>query len=183
MSRPAAAPPLDVVQAFVNTLDIESGDDRFADPTTLRRWLADRKLLSSREQLGEGELQRAVAAREALRAMLRANHDRRAAPRQALEELNRLAAAVPHHLRFTTSGGWEIVPAGSGFDRALATVLSAVTAGMASGQWERLKVCVEDTCQWAYYDTSRNRSGKWCSMAVCGNRTKARVFRERHASA
>jgi predicted RNA-binding Zn ribbon-like protein len=32
---------------------------------------------------------------------------------------------------------------------------------------------------WAFYDRSKNRSGHWCSMRVCGNRAKARQFRER----
>ncbi|MBW3563024.1 MAG: CGNR zinc finger domain-containing protein, partial [Actinobacteria bacterium] len=45
---------------------------------------------------------------------------------------------------------------------------------------ERLKVCRSDTCRWAFYDSSRNRSGKWCDMAVCGNRTKVANYRERH---
>ncbi len=54
---------------------------------------------------------------------------------------------------------------------------------MAEGNWPRLKVCREDTCAWAFYDRSKNRSGAWCSMAVCGNRTKARAYRARHGDA
>ena len=34
-------------------------------------------------------------------------------------------------------------------------------------------------CRWAFYDGSKNRSGRWCDMASCGNRMKARAFRER----
>jgi predicted RNA-binding Zn ribbon-like protein len=51
---------------------------------------------------------------------------------------------------------------------------------MAEGTWERLKVCPAHDCLWAFYDSSRNRSGHWCSMKVCGNRAKARSYRERH---
>ncbi len=40
-------------------------------------------------------------------------------------------------------------------------------------------VCSSDTCQWAFYDRSKNRSGRWCSMQVCGNRTKTRAYRAR----
>ncbi|MGH2778535.1 MAG: CGNR zinc finger domain-containing protein, partial [Actinomycetota bacterium] len=32
----------------------------------------------------------------------------------------------------------------------------------------------------AFYDHSKNRSGKWCTMRVCGNRAKTRAYRERH---
>ena len=52
---------------------------------------------------------------------------------------------------------------------------------MTAGTWDRLKVCRNDECQWAFYDRSRNRSGAWCTMAVCGNRMKGRAFRRRQA--
>jgi len=61
--------------------------------------------------------------------------------------------------------------------RLLATMYDA----MATGTWVRLKACTNDECQWAFYDHSRNRSGAWCTMAVCGNRMKGRAFRRRHA--
>src|SRR3712207_8580100 len=48
---------------------------------------------------------------------------------------------------------------------------------------ERLKACPWDSCQWAFYDQSRNRSGVWCNMAVCGNRAKVAAHRsEEHTS-
>jgi predicted RNA-binding Zn ribbon-like protein len=55
---------------------------------------------------------------------------------------------------------------------------------MANGTWERLKACaLHDTCEWAFYDWSKNRSGTWCDMKVCGNRSKARAYRERKRGA
>jgi predicted RNA-binding Zn ribbon-like protein len=54
---------------------------------------------------------------------------------------------------------------------------------MAAGNWNRLKVCSNDACQRAFYDASRNRSGRWCSMATCGNRMKGRAYRQRHGGA
>jgi len=50
------------------------------------------------------------------------------------------------------------------------------------GIWSRLKVCPNEACQWAFYDRSRNRSGRWCMMEVCGNRMKARSFRQRQST-
>jgi predicted RNA-binding Zn ribbon-like protein len=52
---------------------------------------------------------------------------------------------------------------------------------MGDGTWRRLKACSAETCQWAFYDGSRNRSGVWCTMQTCGNRAKARSFRQRKA--
>jgi predicted RNA-binding Zn ribbon-like protein len=50
------------------------------------------------------------------------------------------------------------------------------------GTWERLKACREPSCVWAFYDYSKNRSAAWCSMEVCGNRNKVRLFRTRSRS-
>ena len=50
---------------------------------------------------------------------------------------------------------------------------------MADGTWPRLKACAAHNCEWAFYDTSKNRSRTWCNMAVCGNREKARAYRQR----
>ncbi len=48
---------------------------------------------------------------------------------------------------------------------------------MVDGTWSRLKACRQ--CEWAFYDWSKNRSGRWCAMSVCGNRTKVRAYRAR----
>ena len=57
--------------------------------------------------------------------------------------------------------------------------LVPVALAMGDGSWERVKACRDEGCEWAFYDRSRNRSGVWCDMAVCGNRTKVRAYRER----
>jgi predicted RNA-binding Zn ribbon-like protein len=54
---------------------------------------------------------------------------------------------------------------------------------MTDGTWKRLKACRNHGCRWAFYDYSKNRSGSWCSMQLCGNRTKTRSYRRRHAPA
>jgi predicted RNA-binding Zn ribbon-like protein len=62
---------------------------------------------------------------------------------------------------------------------ALSRILAVVYTAMADESWHRLKACRLDDCQWAFYDQSKNRSRTWCSMKVCGNRAKARAYRER----
>ena len=42
-----------------------------------------------------------------------------------------------------------------------------------------LKLCADETCRSVFYDRSKNRSGRWCSMSTCGNRAKVRAWRER----
>ncbi len=64
--------------------------------------------------------------------------------------------------------------------RAIAVAAHAYLAVRARGEWPRLKVCASPDCRWAFLDTTRNRSRRWCDMAGCGNRAKNRTWRERH---
>jgi predicted RNA-binding Zn ribbon-like protein len=57
--------------------------------------------------------------------------------------------------------------------------LGIVLIARADGSFARLKACPHKACGWAFYDISRNRSSQWCSMRICGNRTKGEVFRRR----
>jgi predicted RNA-binding Zn ribbon-like protein len=58
-------------------------------------------------------------------------------------------------------------------------IVAIVGRAMIEGTWSRLKVCPGHDCGWAFYDNSRNLSGRWCSMAVCGGRAKARAHYQR----
>ena len=60
---------------------------------------------------------------------------------------------------------------------AMGRIVAAVFASMAEPEWSRLKLCSSSSCRWAFYDRSRNHSSRWCTMASCGNREKARRFR------
>jgi predicted RNA-binding Zn ribbon-like protein len=53
---------------------------------------------------------------------------------------------------------------------------SAVNLLVSKNELERVKQCEGDPCGWLFFDSSRNRSRRWCSMADCGNRAKVRRF-------
>ena len=86
-------------------------------------------------------------------------------------------------VRFRPGADPELAPEAGGVDGAIARLLAIVAAAVEHGRWERLKACPRDTCRWAFYDHSKNRSGRWCRMEVCGNIEKARAFRERKRAA
>jgi predicted RNA-binding Zn ribbon-like protein len=67
----------------------------------------------------------------------------------------------------------------SGIEPAIGRLLGIVYESVTQGTWQRMKVCRNDACRWAFYDSSRNHSGTWCTMAICGNRMKGRAFRRR----
>lgn len=64
-------------------------------------------------------------------------------------------------------------------DDDLARLLVVVLDEHREGRLQRLKACANPDCQWVYYDASRNRSGRWCSMGECGDVMKARAYRAR----
>ena len=97
--------------------------------------------------------------------------------------LNRAAARARLTAAFEDHSAWRLEPAASGVDQGLGRLLEIVFRSMSAGDWERLKACGEHSCQWAFFDLSKNRSGHWCTMSVCGNRAKARAYRERARAA
>ncbi len=63
---------------------------------------------------------------------------------------------------------------------ALGLLLADLATAAATGTWSRLKICGAPDCRWAYYDHSKSRTGRWCSMRTCGNRHKTGRYRRRH---
>lgn len=176
--RDPAPGELELVRQFVNTMDWEDVADDLSAPSALRDWLAERGLIDGDEPASEADLRLAVEVREALRSLLLANNGAEA-DQDAIDTLNSAARVGPVLVRFGDDGAGALAPAGSGVPAALGSLLGIVFRSMSDGSFERLKACPSDDCMWAFYDHSRNRSKQWCTMDVCGNRAKARSYRER----
>ena len=173
-----APAPLELVQRFVNSIDLEYGEDELDSPEALRAWLAARELMGARERVGPADLRRALDVREGLRALLLRNNGLEF-DEDRVERLDRAAARAGVRVSFSAAGEPALVPAADGVDGALAQLLAIVARSVADGSWERLKACPREDCEWAFYDRTKNRSGRWCRMEECGNLAKARAFRER----
>jgi predicted RNA-binding Zn ribbon-like protein len=146
-----------LVVDFLNTLDVENGTDLLTQPAGWERWAAERGLRA-------GPPEDARTARAALRAAAGDPDSAGASPR------------VPVHVEL--SAGRPTLVAAS----AVEAVMIAAARLQVLGDWARVKICPADDCRWAFYDQSRNRSRAWCSMRVCGNRQKARAWRQRTLS-
>jgi predicted RNA-binding Zn ribbon-like protein len=177
--HPKAAPDeLDHIRQFVNTYDVESLEDKIGEPDAAAAWLSERGLLPEAEQLTAEDVRQAHSMREALRKLLLAHNGAPLDP-GAVDAVNNAAKSAELVVRFDEHGHAALVPVRPGVDGALGRLIAIVFRAMAEGTWERLKACPEDRCEWAFYDWSKNRSATWCDMAVCGNRAKARAYRER----
>jgi predicted RNA-binding Zn ribbon-like protein len=176
--REPAPGALRLVQAFINTIDLEGGADETRDPETLRRWLRGRALIGESDSVGQADVRLVIQVREALRALARANHAG-IPDESAVEKLNRCAEGLRLTVRFEGDGRARLEPTLPGVDGAVARILGIVYASMVDGSWVRLKACRRGSCQWVFYDRSKNHSSNWCSMRICGNREKARTYRMR----
>jgi predicted RNA-binding Zn ribbon-like protein len=166
--RPPAPGRLRIVQRFVNTVDYEHGREVMHSPARLRALLVELGLLDAQAEVGENDLRRAQALREDLRALALANNG----VRTDVELQTQLTVRVAARHASLDPGRRDV-------DGALAELVGIVYTAVADGTWTRLKACRRDVCGWLFYDRSRNRSARWCQMAVCGNRTKTRAYRAR----
>ncbi|HEV2582262.1 MAG TPA: CGNR zinc finger domain-containing protein [Ktedonobacteraceae bacterium] len=175
----SAPEALRIVQDFVNT---RYGRERRFDltsPERLRVWLVQHGLLADGAPVTEGDLRRALDVREGLRGLMGVNNGM-PMPDERLAGLNAIAKHSPLIVRFSGDGQAQLEPDIAGVDGALARLMGIVYTAMHEGTWNRLKVCRNEPCMKAFYDTSKNHSGTWCSMNKCGNRINARAYRHRH---
>ena len=174
---PAAAR---LVRDFVNTVEYQEDEEGWEQPADLQAWLGARGLLDGRSadtDADADDLALAKIVREGLRSVL-ATHAGHDADPEALRRLDDALADLPVRVSFGPSASFELAPAaGDDVRSALAGVLDAVRASREDGSWSRLKVCDRATCRWAYYDYSKNRSSRWCTMAGCGNAVKMQARR------
>jgi predicted RNA-binding Zn ribbon-like protein len=177
--RQQAPGELELVREFVNTRDLDEGSDALSSPGDLSEWLSERGLAKAHVQVKPAQLRRAAELREALRAILLSHGDGSSEPAEAWRTLDGEARRADLRVRFDAGGTALIEPGTEGAEGGLGRLLAIVHGAIAHDTWKRLKACRLHTCEWAFYDHTKNRSGAWCDMGVCGNRAKARAYRER----
>ena len=177
--RQKATGELGLIQAFVNTLDLTPLDEQLKDPNTLQAWLVANGLMDAGQPVDDSDLKHAIAVREAMRGVIGGNTGSKVYPVD-IATLNEAAVASRLRMRFGRGGKPRLEPEAAGAVGALGRLVATLYSAMQGPDWERLKLCSSDPCRWAFYDRSRNHSSRWCTMASCGNREKARRFRHKH---
>ena len=167
--------PLELVRRFVNSFDYPHGPDELATPESAASWI--HATTGETVEVSPRERKRLVTARETLRDLLEAHTGATLDP-EVHARLEKLLSCAPLRPVFTAAGATLVVDCG-GVDSLLGRISTALVWATLEGKLTRLKVCRSDRCRYAYYDHSKNGSGQWCSMRVCGTREKARSYRER----
>ena len=188
--------PLETAFDFLNTLELE-GDalvERLTSLETAARWLSDAAVapdetaitsLARTPKDADALLARLVTARTALRDVAHAVAHEEAPAREAIDEVNRVLGARERIELVAADDGVRLGHShvGDALDDILARIAEPIVREIGSGHDDRIRICANDTCRWIFFDESRAGRRRWCDMATCGNRAKARRHRERQKEA
>ncbi|MFF4764631.1 CGNR zinc finger domain-containing protein [Streptomyces sp. NPDC001292] len=129
--------------------------------------------------LGRGDLDELRTLRRDLRLLVQSPDRGTAAPQTSAASV--LASPVTLHL--DEHGHIRAEPRGTGWRRVASLTLIEVFEAQRADTWRRLKVCRNHRCEAAFYDRSRNNSGVWHDVRICGNAANLRNYRARKRAA
>jgi predicted RNA-binding Zn ribbon-like protein len=165
---------LELLRSFVNTSDRDTNTDQLDTPERLHDWLVERSLLAVDATVDDQAHRETLEFREAVRALALANGAAELDP-AAIATLNRMGAGASLSVFLSSDGHADLHAVGEGLHQTLGHLFSIMYTAMVDGSFLRLKGCANDTCQWLFYDQSKNRSKQ-----TCGNAINARAYRQRH---
>jgi len=144
-----------------------------------------RPLLSNEPQAVDTVLLRILRLRESLRAIFGSMVDQQAVPASWIEPVNEILRITEGHDEIVAhKGGWalQFVARESGLDWLLAAIARSAAELLVEGANAPIRRCANPACRLFFYDDSRTRRRRWCSMAVCGNRHKVAAFLRRRGT-
>ena len=159
------------VQGFLNTWSEELGIEDFDTPEAMEQWLRAAFLWVGSKHITTLNHQRILGVRHLLRqSVLHPNQT---------AELEKLQSTLSFKMEFDECGTPNLKPLGHDCDLVLGRLASIIYNSMVDGTWSRFKCCALESCGWAFYDSTRSRTKRWCSMRTCGSRYKARQYYKR----
>ncbi len=101
---------------------------------------------------------------------------------EPINEVLRITEGHDELLQQNGKWGLQFVAREDGLDWLLAAIARSAAELVAEGPSARLRVCSNPSCGLFFYDNSRTRRRRWCSMSRCGNRNKVAAFSRRHSA-
>jgi len=174
---PPAPGDLELVRGFMSLHDHVEGTRDSLPPSldTVEWWLREHDLLTVDQKPDEADLRWAARILEALRSRVHENTGGSPDP-GSIGALDRAARETELSVDF---GAKALRPEAAGVRGAVGRILAVAFLAELDGSWSRFKECSSPTCRAVFWDRSKNRSGRWCTMKDCGNRAKVRAYRER----
>ena len=159
------------IQGFLNTWSEELEIEDFETPTSTEAWLRSSGLWNGAKTLTRTQHQDVVNFRSAIRTWIQT--------REVPQVVKELASSLVFGIDLSDEDSFGFVPTGSAINRVFGRLLIIVLNSMDDGTWGRLKCCQLPSCGWSYYDSTRSRTRRWCSMQTCGSRSKSRAYYKR----
>jgi predicted RNA-binding Zn ribbon-like protein len=181
--RQKAPGQLELLQRFLNSYNHEFPRewDRIGTKDNAQAWLREKRLVAAGDRISDADAARLRDLREAIRTLASANQGGQPTV-AATDVISKATRRARLRIAIDDAGRTALEPDSRGIDGAVATLLGILHEAQLSGHWARMKGCRQ--CGYAFFDRSKNRSGTWCAMSICGNRTKNRAYhRRRRASA
>ncbi|HEX6880367.1 MAG TPA: CGNR zinc finger domain-containing protein, partial [Terriglobales bacterium] len=178
---------------FVNTVayraDPAKKKDHLQCADDVCRWaiqaqLPDRAAIISSPRVGTAALRRIRAVREQLFAVFRSVAIDDRIPAETLSGIGSALHDCCARRCLSTVGAevrWTWRPGARCTDYLLYPVLTAANELLTSTSLGLVHQCEDAGCGWLFLDRSNARKRRWCSMADCGNRNKARKYYRREA--
>lgn len=179
---------------FVNTEIIARGArvDLLTDFADLVRWLQAASLLTAEEARaaekrwgsseGRAVLKEALRLRGALRMTAERLVAGKPADRASIEQINRVLASRPTYRQLELKGN-KVVSRSETLSEAAVHLLVPIAESAAwlleQGDISLLRCCENPVCILFFYDATKNKRRRWCSMEVCGSRAKAAAYYRR----
>ncbi|MFJ5300871.1 CGNR zinc finger domain-containing protein [Pseudomonas sp. NPDC088368] len=130
-------------------------------------------IMATAEKVGEDSLPLARQLRDCLLTMVYHGGD----DPDALAKLNQLSTQRSFHYFFAEASGACLEEQGG--ETLVGLALRDVAQLRREGKWNRFKICANPDCKAAYFDTTRARTQRWHSYALCGNKANVAAFRSR----
>jgi len=183
---------------FINTRFVVNGQpvDLLATFSDLVAWLVQKHLLAEeeakkierqwgRQAKGMRTLEQARAFRIMLREMVERLVARRPIPQAMIEAINEMLRYRIGYPQLTgRSGkferGYQVASQDS--NQLLGLLAEAASDLLCTCDFSLIKKCQNPICTLFFYDSSKNHTRHWCSMGICGNRSKVAAHYRRHRS-
>jgi predicted RNA-binding Zn ribbon-like protein len=136
-------------------------------------WL--RAEVAANDSLARRLLHRALDLREALYMIAAEIAAGRPAPPAQVDSLAKEHAACVACATLAPDGGrymWSWMPRQAAVEAVLGPVALSALATLSQADLTRVKQCQGEKCGWLFFDTTKNKSRRWCEMEICGNRAK-----------
>jgi CGNR zinc finger len=168
---PPAPGKLVLLEGFLNTWSGEMGIDDFKTTRSTEEWLRSIDLWRDPKKITTEQTQKIIKFRSELRSWI--------LDKEHLQPLDMLASEISFHAEFNPEGEVRFHPTGNAYHKVLGTLIEVIAESQKNGTWDRFKCCALPTCGWAFYDSTRSRTKRWCSMKTCGSRHKSRKYYKR----